>query len=116
MNFAKVISLPVLLLSIALFTGCNTTGMNGKRDATQVSLPTPGKAKVVFARFGNFGGGITFNVHDGSSLIGVLPGNSFFTYECEPGVHQFSSSMEDVAMLDANLLPDRIYYAKVSAA
>jgi hypothetical protein len=80
-------------------------------------MPSPEKTKVVFVRPPQFlvGEAMTFNVHDAERLIGVLPATSFFVYECDPGHHVFSSSMENLAYLEANLLPGRIYYTKLSA-
>ena len=57
-----------------------------------------------------------FIVHDEAPVIGVLPYYCFFEYECAPGRHRFSATVEDeMKVLEAELLPDRIYYAKVSA-
>lgn len=106
------------LLVVAVFgTGCASTAYTkGRTSALNLELPAPGKSKVVFVRLSqSLGDAITFSVHNGDGLIGVLPSSSYFVYECEPGAHVFSSSMEDMALLEANLLPDRIYYAKVSS-
>jgi hypothetical protein len=137
-----MLSMTALLVAAALMTGCASdksqptaatgtmqkaaskdlkparTGVTGKKEAMHIPMPASGKAKVVFFRAdkSGLGGRINFRIHDGDQLIGVLIRDSYFVYECEPGDHFFSSSMENVAMLDANLLPDRIYYAKASAA
>ncbi len=79
-------------------------------------MPAAGKSRVVFVRPNALATAITFSVHDGEKLIGVLPYSAYFVYDCEPGHHLFSASMENVAMLEADLLADRIYYAKVSAS
>ena len=136
----KSTGLTALLVAAALITGCasdkseSTTatgvkqeaalkhqkpaknGATGRMEAMQIQMPAPGKSKVVFIRPGTLGSMLPFYVHDDDKLIGVLKANSYFVYECDPGNHLFSTSMEGVAMLDASLLPDRIYYAKVSAA
>jgi hypothetical protein len=112
----RFFTLVIASLFGVLLCGCAySKGTTGRREALKITMPAAGKAKVVFVRPSSYGGAVAFNVHDGDKLIGVLPGNSYFVYECEPGHHLFSSSMEDVAMLDANLLAGRIYYAKVAA-
>jgi hypothetical protein len=109
--------IPVVLLMVVLFgTGCASNYTIGRRSGLGLEMPATGKSKVVFVRPSQFmGDGMDFAVHDGDKLIGVVSGSSYFVYDCEPGQHLFSSSMEDVAMLEANLLPERIYYAKVSS-
>jgi hypothetical protein len=107
----------VFLISAILSVGCaHTEYASGHKTALKIEMPAPGKAKVVFVRPGQFvGGAITFDIHDEDRLIGVLPEGSFFVYECQPGRHIFSTSMENLTFLEADLLADRIYYAKVSA-
>jgi hypothetical protein len=80
--------------------------------ALQISMPSSGKAKVVFVRPVTFPVMVDFtiNLHEGDRLIGRLPRASYCDYECEPGRHVFSWTEASVAMLDADLLPDRIYY------
>ena len=113
----KRLGLFALLVVAAFGTGCATTHTAGHKSGPDIEMPVTGKSKVVFIRPSQYAGrGVVFGVHDEDRLIGVLQSGSFFEYECEPGHHLFSSSMEDVAMLEADLLPDRIYYAKVSSA
>ena len=99
-----------LLLALVFGSGCaSTTYTRGRKSGLGLDLPAPGKSKVVFVRPGQFmGDGVVFGVHDGDRLIGVVPGSSYFVYDCEPGRHLFSSSMEDIAILEADLLADRI--------
>jgi hypothetical protein len=108
----------VVLIWAILGAGCaHTEYATGRKSALKMEMPAPGKAKVVFVRPGQFAGaGITFAVHDETRLIGILPNKSFFEYECEPGHHIFSTSMENLTFLEADLLADHIYYAKVSAS
>ena len=108
----------IALISTILGVGCaHTEYASGRKSALKIAMPAPGKAKVIFVRPGQFAGAaITFDVHDEDRLIGILPEGSFFEYECEPGRHIFSTSMENLTYLEADLLPDRIYYAKVSAS
>jgi hypothetical protein len=105
-----------LILALMFGTGCASSYTRGRNSGLGLELAAPGKSKVVFVRPGQFmGDGVDFNVHDGDRLIGVVPGSSYFVYDCEPGHHLFSASMEDIAIMEADLLADRIYYAKVSS-
>jgi len=121
MNSLSKLSKNLLLLAGLIMigisaSGCASTGATGRKEAANISMPPAGKSRVVFVRPGGMAASITFNVHDGGQLAAVMPYDAYGVYDCEPGHHLFSASMEDVAMLEANLLPDRIYYAKVSAA
>jgi hypothetical protein len=101
--FKKIIlfALPV----IALFeAGCASAYHEGRDSAVDLKMPDPGKSEVVFVRPSQFAGsGVTFTVHDEAMPIGILPPSSFFTYECQPGHHVFSSSMENMGN---NILDD----------
>jgi len=80
----------------------------------QVHKPSPGRSMVVFIRPGIYGGNIGINVLDGRKIIAQCRPNSYGQYECDPGKHVFAAIHENVAFVEADLLPDRIYYAKVS--
>jgi len=56
-----------------------------------------------------------FAVHDGERLIGRSSSATYFIYECDPGQRVFSFSFGNLDILNADLLPDRIYYVKVMA-
>ena len=95
-----------LLLVIALVPGCASSRYYapGGKTALNVGMPAPGKSKVVFVRhertLGKF---INFSVHDQDRLIGILANSTYFAYECEPSHHLFSSSMENMAVLEEYL-------------
>ena len=103
-----------MLLSIALLAGCAGGGGSGKQITTSMKIGEPGptKAKVVFvrspgARYAKFA------VHDADRLVAIVPYHSYCIYECEPGHHRFSATLGNVAILDADLLPARVYYVEV---
>ncbi len=80
----------------------------------QVEMPAPGMSRVVFIRPGSFGFAIGINVFDGTKVVGHCRSNSYFQYDCSPGKHVFAAGKENFTFLEAELLPDRIYYIKVS--
>jgi hypothetical protein len=109
--------LPLLVVMMA-GSGCLARGgyqVAGK-SGLNVQMPPPGMAKVVFIRPNPLYRDFQFQVCDDARLIGILPYKSFFQYECEPGRHRFSSTLEDdLKVIEADLAPGKIYYAKVAA-
>ena len=114
----KRLAVFAVLVATVFGAACTTTPIVPRhQSALVIQMPAPGKSKVVFIRpRENKRYELTYSVHDDDRLIGELASGYFFQFECEPGYHWFSTSMEDVAMLEATLLPDRIYYVRVSAA
>jgi hypothetical protein len=102
-----------LLLVVTLGQGCASSGTSNtvKSVTSEFAMPSPGKAKVIFVR-STSNGGVDLGVHDGERLVAKLSGKTYGVYECEPGQHLFSGSFGNLYILNANLLPDRIYYVK----
>jgi len=118
-RFVKQSFLMFVLLAAMLGGGCASGYVSGKKSALDLPMPAPGKAKVVFARFPQYNSENEARIHDGDALIGLLPNRSFVQYECAPGPHTFSARMGTVPaypikVLEADLLPDHIYYVKTS--
>jgi hypothetical protein len=122
-SILKSIGLTALLVAAALMTGCNTSydvgkmmqGLHNKNSALYVGMPVAGKAKVVFVRPPDAAKNCKYNIRDCDHLIGLLEPKSYCVYECTPGYHLFNCANEEdsITVLDANLLPDRIYYVKI---
>ena len=106
-----------LLLATAFVNGCASTGGSSSLNlGPDFAMPSsPGKSKVIFIRPGHFAYAVHYWVHDGKQLIGESSSSEYFAYECDPGHHVFSTSMDNLSFLDADLLPDRIYYVRVQA-
>jgi hypothetical protein len=103
-----------LALGLSLFAGgCAGSPKGGNLDANLIKMPAPGKARVVFVRTGQGPTQPPFSLHDGGRFIGTLPAKGCLIYESDPGPHAFSASWENVALLDAQLLADRVYYVEV---
>lgn len=109
----------VLLFLALLLSGCASSQPQPKAwnaaHASALGMPAPGQSKVVFLRASHYAYALHFRIHDGEQMIGRSSSSTFFAYECAPGHHVFSSSMDNMEILNADLLPDRIYYVKVSA-
>lgn len=77
-------------------------------------MPPPGKALIYFVRTQNFGGAISVQlVADGKPLSWTRR-KTFVAHECDPGKHEFASISEGGALLDAEVLPERIYYVQLA--
>jgi hypothetical protein len=115
---SKVFSLVFLLAVVSLGSGCMASGGYTRvgKTGSSIAMPAPGKSKVVFIRPNPLYRDFQFYVYDAEKLIGILPYKSCFQYECEPGPHRFVGTMEkELKVMEANLLPGKIYYAKLAA-
>jgi hypothetical protein len=75
--------------------------------------PSDGKAIVNFIRPSGYGKAAKATIWDGDKLIGVSFGEQRFQYECEPGKHLFLSWSEYKSPVEADLLPNRVYYVLI---
>jgi predicted class III extradiol MEMO1 family dioxygenase len=75
-----------------------------------MARPSEGKALVNFLRPSSTGAAVTITIWDGEKLIGMPRGKQAFQYECDPGNHLFISWSEFKSPVEAELLPDRVYY------
>lgn len=76
--------------------------------------PAPGKALVYFVRTQVLGGAISVQLVADKKPLGWTRAHTFVVYEGDPGKHEFASISEGGALLDAELVPDRIYYVQVA--
>jgi len=74
--------------------------------------PSEGKALVNFIRPSYlWGAGTTATIWDSDKLIIISKhGKHSFQYECEPGKHLFTAWSGYVSPVEAEFLPNRIYY------
>lgn len=76
--------------------------------------PAPGKALVYFVRTQVAGAAISVQLVADRKALGWTRSKTFVVFEGDPGKHEFASISEGGALLDADLLPDRIYYVQVA--
>ena len=72
--------------------------------------PSEGKALVNFLRPSSTGGAAQVTIWDNDKLIGFTAGKMAFQYECDPGKHLFIAWSEFKSPVEADLLPNRVYY------
>ena len=114
----------VVMLGLLCISGCMGTidwvQLTPPELPSKVFKPSSGMSKVVFVKTGRAVGGALGNIYDGPDMIGQVIKNSFFQYECKPGKRFFGYKMHVInpaAMpynfVEAELLPDRVYYINV---
>ncbi len=76
--------------------------------------PPSDKALIYFVRTQNVGGAISVQLVADRKPLSWTRRKTFIAYECDPGKHEFASISEGGALLDAEVLPGRIYYVQVA--
>ena len=70
-------------------------------------------SEVIFYRENVYqGSAVTYRIFSEDSLIVKLSNNSFYVYECNPGVYDFSVEKNRLAMLRLNVEPNKTYYVR----
>jgi len=109
------------LVVLLLLGGCAGTIKNMREasmDKAAVVKPESGKSLVVFMRPSGLGYGVQSSVFEVKgeqpSLVGIVAAKAKVGYQVEPGKHLFMAIGETADFMDANLLPDQAYYARVA--
>ena len=103
-----------------LISGCAGTVKNmAEVPASRVvERPADGKAMVVFMRPSGLGFAIqssVFEAKDGASiLVGIVAAKAKVAYQVDPGKHLFMVVGESADFMNAELLPNKTYYALVT--
>ena len=116
---SKFISVLALGCIMMLMSGCATTSsfMNPMPPEEVSITPQSGESVVVFIRPSTYGGGIqstAFDITDGDNkFIGIVSAKTKVVYRTEPGKRMFMIIGESADFLEANLGPEKTYYALV---
>jgi hypothetical protein len=107
----------MLLLALALTSACSikSAHMTPVASGAQLTRPSEGKALVFFTRPSSYGGAIQATIYDGETYVGTVSGGTHVAYETTPGTHLFMVIGESADFMQAELLPDKTYYAGVHA-
>ena len=118
---STLLRVALIILAVTVLGGCAGTVKNMREApvANTVELkPEPGKALVVFMRPSTLGFAIQSSVfdvkNDQPELIGIVAAKAKVAYQATPGKHLFMVIGESADYMDADLLPDRTYYAQVT--
>jgi len=118
LNAARLATFLIVLLA-SLVSGCAGTVVHMQEVAADraPSGPPPGKAMVVFMRPSGLGFAVQSTVYEvkgnNVSLIGVVAAKTKVAYMVDPGARLFMVVGENADFMDADLLPNRTYYARV---
>lgn len=107
----------VLTVALALMSACSIRSphMTPVTSGAQIVRPGEGRALVFFTRPSSYGGAIQATIYDGDAYIGTVSGGTHVAYETTPGTHLFMVVGESADFMQADLLPDKTYYAGVHA-
>jgi hypothetical protein len=101
-----------VLMFIALLCGCSSMTM---QKTSLVSTPQGDAALVTFVRPAVFlGDGVSVDIWDGDSFVGVLAAGTLVQHEVKPGEHLFLAKAENWSYTTANLLPGKKYFVKAN--
>ncbi|MBW1924657.1 MAG: hypothetical protein JRF59_10915 [Deltaproteobacteria bacterium] len=103
----RMIQALVVTALVVVLAGCGAKYM---KVTPPMESPPEGKALVNFVRPSFFGKAVSASIWDGEKLIATVYGKQAFQYECEPGKHLFISWTEYKSPLEADLLPNHVYY------
>jgi hypothetical protein len=81
--------------------------------AQNLATPAEGKSMVYFVRSSGTGALVNFKYFDGESYLGKFSGLNYFILECDPGKHVFWVTSENRDFVEAELLPDKVYFIEV---
>ena len=81
--------------------------------AQNLATPAEGKSLVYFVRSSGTGALVNFKYFDGNTYLGKFSGLNYFILECEPGKHVFWVTSENRDFVEADLLPDKVYFIEV---
>lgn len=85
----------------------------GNSNAQNLASPSEGKSLVYFVRSSGTGALVNFKYFDGETYLGKFSGLNYFILECEPGKHIFWVTSENRDFVEAELLPDKVYFIEV---
>lgn len=107
------------VLAFAFLTSaCASSHMKEITEQQALSKVTADKSTMVFFRSSSFGGAVQSTVYDTTDgktdFIGIISATKKMAHVTEPGKHQFMVIGENASFLEANMLPGKTYYARVS--
>jgi hypothetical protein len=111
----KAMSVAVLALEAALFTGC-ASGGGGGSQLDEPPTPDSTSAVVYFMRPGAYAGSVAFSLWDGDTAIGSLKGKQYVAYKTTPGTHYFLTQSQNWDIIKAELAAGKTYYILFRAA
>ncbi|HZC35836.1 MAG TPA: DUF2846 domain-containing protein [Chthoniobacterales bacterium] len=104
------------LISIILFAslaGCSSL----QQTSSSVPTPNPGSALVFFYRSqDSSGAAVSVDIMDNGLELGTLPAGSYFSYNANPGIHEFALTTDTTALQRLKLEAGATYYIKADVS
>ena len=107
---APVVPRAVLVLGLALLSGCTGSSEYMKEAPPPTADPVAGLATVYFVRPSGFGSGVNFQVWDRDHFLGLAQAKSYFLCVLPPGKHLFIATAENKVAVEADLAAGKRYY------
>jgi hypothetical protein len=105
--------LAALVVCMLTLSGCSIQHTETVPAASRVLTPPPGASLIFFVRPERFGGSDICFLWDDAWYVGTLKEDEHIAYVTKPGLHLFAVTSEAADFMEAELLPDRTYYAIV---
>jgi uncharacterized protein DUF2846 len=103
--------IPIILL--ASLAGC----ASWQQTNSSVPAPNPGSALVFFYRpHDSSGAAVSVDIMDNGLKLGTLPEGSYFSYNANPGVHEFALATNTTALQRLKLEAGATYYIKAEVS
>jgi hypothetical protein len=101
------------LLSLCFFTGCAAVPMASTQadlTAKEFKIPSNNKAGVYIYRNESFGAAIKMGLLADERFIGSTAAMTYHYIELTPGSHIFRGTAENDSVINADLMPNKLYY------
>lgn len=106
--------IPFCVFSVLLLSGCASISDQVTQVKKPIYKPTnKTRSLLIFMRPSSFGWLIQSTLYDGLKYIGTLSANTQIAYQTSPGKHLFMVIGETADFMQADLLPNKTYYAEV---
>ena len=87
---------------------------NDDKPLDEARRPSPGKVLVYFARPQIMGAAVKVKLFADGEFLGIISSEGYVPWEGEPGKHEFIVAAENAGFLEAELMPDKIYFVQVA--
>lgn len=103
-----------MLLAAVPAAGADKYVIHDDTRINDTRTPAKGKALVYFVRTQRMGRVVPVQLMADGKPLGWIKRRTFIAREFEPGKHEMTALSAGAALLEAEFLPDRIYYVKVA--
>ena len=106
--------LAVAVLAAAPALASDKYVKNDDKPLDEARRPAAGKVLVYFARPQLMGAAVKVKLFADGEFLGIISSEGYVPWEGEPGKHEFIVAAENAGFLEAELMPDKIYFVQVA--